>query len=136
MSCFTVTTRSSVRCIAPALLAICLMSSSSAGAAESAAAPEIVATSPDSREAAATVRDRSSLSTAQPEQILTGPAPTTAQEPARLDRPPVRVRRTARREEERAVRRDQERAQLRFRREVAAAIPWHRSVGVILGVGF
>jgi hypothetical protein len=135
MSCSMVT-RSSVCCIAPALLAICLMGSLPARAAEPATAPEVAAASVDSREATATVRDRSSLSTAQPEQILTGPAPTTAQEPARLDRPPARARRTVRREEERVVRRDQERAQLRFRREVAAAIPWHRSMGVILGVGF
>ena len=132
-------TKTSSCWVAPALLAISLMGSSPALATDPTASAEIAAapTVPtDSRELAG-ARERSSLPASQPEQTRPGDGPTvTAQDPARLDRPAVRVRRIARRDDDRLIRRDEERSQPRFRRE-AAAVPWHRSsVGIILGVGF
>jgi hypothetical protein len=124
--------------VAPALLAIFLMGSPPALATEPAASAEIAAASTvstDSRELAG-ARERSSLPAAQPEQARPDDGrAVTAQDPARLDRPVMRVRRIVRRDDDR-IRRDEERSQPRFRRE-AAAVPWHRSsVGIILGVGF
>jgi hypothetical protein len=132
-------TRPSVRWLAPALLAISFVASPAVNAAELASSAGVVAppaAPTDSREAAVTVRERSSLSTA-PDQAAPGNAPAvSAQELARLARPPVRARKAARRDEDRVVRRDEDRVQVRYRRE-AAAIPWHRSgMGVVLGVGF
>ena len=132
-------TKTSACWIAPALLAISLMGSPPALATEPTASAEIAAapTVPtDSREVAG-ARERSSLPAAQPEQARpAGDGPTvTAQDPTRLDRPVMRVRRIVRRDDDR-IRRDEERSQPRFRRE-ATAVPWHRSsVGIILGVGF
>src|SRR5262245_55658139 len=138
MRCLVIT-RPSIRWLAPALLAISFVVSPPVNAAEPANSAGVAAPAApmDSREATATVRERSSLSTAQPEQVVPSNAPTaTAQEPVRLERPPVRVRRAVRRDEDRVTRRDEDRMQLRFRRETAA-IPWHRSgLGVVLGVGF
>jgi hypothetical protein len=134
------TRKTSAPWIAPALLALSFMGLAPAQATEPQAAPEVAAAEAlptDSREIAATSRKRSSLTTAQPEQTRPGDGPTvTMQDPARLDRPAVRVRRIVRRDDDRLIRRDEERSQPRFRRE-AAAVPWHRSsVGIILGVGF
>ncbi len=124
------------------MLAAFFIGLQTARAAEPAAAsPEAaaVAVATESRDLAAAGRERSSLSVS-PEQVLPRDGPTgAAPDPARLDRPPVRVRRIVRRDDDRgSVRREEERPQARLRRE-AAAIPWHRAgnaMGMVLGVGF
>jgi hypothetical protein len=137
MTC-SVGSRTFVRGVALAVLAIALMGSQAARATDPTDSPDIVAAPQapiDTRGLVAVQRDRADPGGAQAERPLRGDG-AGAQDAAKAERAALRNRKAGR--EEDRVKREEERPQPRLRRE--AAVPWHRSsgggIGLILGVGF